>query len=87
MSKRDFVPFELRERHPEALEEILLNRQRINDFWDGISSTMDYNNDRAGGGGRYERLKKVRRRSDANIKFQQNMLTAVIQDCHYCITL
>lgn len=84
MSRRDFVPFELRERHPEALEEILENRKRINDFWDGISRQLEHSNNREQSGGKFERLKKVRRRSSANIKFQQNLLTTVRPVCFQC---
>ena len=76
MSRRDFIPFELRERHPAALEEIMQNRTRINEFWAGISKSLEYANEQAKGG-KYEKLKRVRRRSSANIKVQQHLLTAV----------
>lgn len=82
MSRIDFIPFDLRERHPEALEEILENQKRINDFWDGISRTLDNTNQREIQGGKYEKLRKnVRRRSSANIQFQEELLTSVRMRC------
>ena len=37
---RTFVPIELRERSPDAMEEIMYHRQKLDGFWSAVHSSV-----------------------------------------------
>ncbi len=40
MSGKHFVPIEMRERGPDAMEEILHHRRKFDDFWSAVQSSV-----------------------------------------------